>query len=316
VRASILSYFLFADFYPKLGNAIASVVEAIPRGGVLIFLPSYSFLRKCIKSWNPQASRWSSHDDEGVDSDIWFRFLRSKGTVVVEPTGSQADFEAAKERFSQSICRDGKAVLLAVFRGKMSEGISFNDDNARAVICVGLPLPNSFDRSITAKKSYNDEQRKLRHKTSLLPGSEWYSQQAYRAIAQALGRCIRHAGDYGTVVLMDSRHCDDGAPTDGLCRQHCNLPKWMRYSVRNLTMSTSRMPVPGNPPIYGGYAGLASELGEFFTSAKTFSDAVVAKFQKEFAQAQAPERHAQHSFNRTTGEWSSKRLPSLTVKKE
>jgi len=43
------------------------------------------------------------------------------------------------------------SVLIAVYRGKMSEGISFNDDNARGVICVGLPLPSAFALPIKIK---------------------------------------------------------------------------------------------------------------------------------------------------------------------
>ena len=69
----------------------------------------------------------------------------------------------------------------------MSEGVSFNDDYARGVICVGVPYPNSYDRSISAKMAYNNEQRKF-HKRDILSGNDWYSQQAYRALAQAIGR--------------------------------------------------------------------------------------------------------------------------------
>ena len=43
------------------------------------------------------------------------------------------------------------SVLIAVYRGKMSEGISFNDNNARGVICVGLPLPSAFALPIKIK---------------------------------------------------------------------------------------------------------------------------------------------------------------------
>lgn len=76
---------------------------------------------------------------------------------------------------------------LLLVRGKMSEGVSFNDDFARCVICVGVPFPNSFDRSVSAKMAYNNEQRKLRNR-DILSGNEWYTQQAYRALAQAIGR--------------------------------------------------------------------------------------------------------------------------------
>lgn len=186
------------SFLIKLGDAIATVIEAIPRGGVLVFLSSYALLKRCTKAWNPESNydqfaRAGNHDD----TNAWNRMLESKGKIIVEPTGGQADFEAAKSEYAEAIRVTGSCVLFAVFRGKMSEGISFNDDNARGVICVGIPFPSSFDRSIKAKKSYNDEQRKLEKCLDLLPGDSWYSQQAYRAIAQALGRCIRHAGDYG-----------------------------------------------------------------------------------------------------------------------
>ena len=34
------------------------------------------------------------------------------------------------------------ALLFAVCRGKISEGMDFIDDNARAVISIGIPYPN------------------------------------------------------------------------------------------------------------------------------------------------------------------------------
>ena len=36
-------------------------------------------------------------------------------------------------------------------------------------------------------------------------GDLWYRQQAYRALNQALGRCIRHKNDYGAIFLVDNR---------------------------------------------------------------------------------------------------------------
>lgn len=154
-------------------------------------------------------------------------------------------------------------------------------------------------------QAFNDEMRSLCGNKNLLPGNEWYSQQAYRAIAQALGRCLRHAGDYGTVILMDSRHCDDGAPVEGLCRAHRNLPKWMRHCVRNLSINGPRPDFrDANPPIFNGYAGLAPELKEFFTSAREHSLLVMEKFKKEFEDAQARDGVGKRSFNREKGTWT------------
>jgi hypothetical protein len=56
-----------------------------------------------------------------------------------------------------------------------------------------------------------------------LNGQAWYSQQAFRALNQALGRCIRHRHDYGTLLLIDTRFTED----DKLER----LPQWLRGKV-------------------------------------------------------------------------------------
>lgn len=302
-----VTYSNFKDpsFYSKLGHAITSVVQSIPKGGVLIFFPSYSFLNKCVSCWNPTyySPSYPTYD-EHASAEIWQLLLRSKGKVIVEPTKSQDAFEAARDEYRDTIEATGSCILLAVFRGKMSEGISFNDDNARGVICVGMPYPNARDRRIIAKKAYNDEQRKLRNKTCLLPGQEWYTQQATRAIAQALGRCIRHGADFGTIVLMDSRHCDDGSPNEGICRAHKNLPKWMRSCVRTLSMQANSG--VGNTHIVGGYSGLKREMKLFFAHAPTVSEAVRTKWKDDLEKAKLlSSKCTGHVFDRKTRRWTA-----------
>jgi Fanconi anemia group J protein len=314
------------EFIPKLGDAIASVIEAIPTGGVLVFMPSYSFLRKCVKCWNPYSSRGRRFDySESHGSDTWDRLILSKNKVIVEPTGSQAKFEEAREDYAETIREKGSCILLAVFRGKMSEGcvqgwnsffvemhanfllsrslhrISFNDANARGVICLGVPFPNSHDRSVKAKKSYNDEQRRLHGRTEILPGAEWYSQQAYRAIGQALGRCIRHAADYGTVILMDSRHCDDGEPVEGVCLAHRQLPKWMRSHVRNLSRRVTGDSYGKSIP--GGWNGLRGEMGRFFEQAPAHCDMILQQQQESLRRSREQDRLSFHRFDEKTGKW-------------
>lgn len=290
------------SFFPRLGNAVATVVESIPQGGVLLFFPSYAFLNKCINCWNPGLNQ-RGHSQNAAPQ-IWSRFISAKGKVIIEPTGSQEKFEAARAEYTRKIKEDGNCILLAVFRGKMSEGISFNDHNARCVICIGLPYPSFMDRPVKAKRCYNDEQRKIRKNTNLLPGDEWYSQQAYRAVAQALGRCIRHGADYGAVVLLDSRHCDDGSPNTGICRAHRSLPKWMRHHMRTLSMHPSAG--VGNNPVLGGYQGLTQSLSEFFQEAPAQSEVVRKKWKLDLQEAQARAMQSKgHSFNNETGNWTS-----------
>lgn len=42
-------------------------------------------------------------------------------------------------------------------------------------------------------------------KSEVLTGEDWYSQQASRAVNQAVGRVIRHRHDYGAIIFCDER---------------------------------------------------------------------------------------------------------------
>ena len=125
--------------------------------------------------------------------------MKSNKPVVIEPSeGGSRAFEETKAEYRAFCNRDRRkgAILFAVFRGKMSEGISFNDHYARGVICVGIPYPNAMDVQVKRKKQYNDLMSRFVDATVPM-GDTWYDQQAFRALNQALGRCIRHVNDYG-----------------------------------------------------------------------------------------------------------------------
>ena len=77
------------------------------------------------------------------------------------------------------------AIMMGVCRGRMSEGLDFSDDAARLVIVVGIPYPMVADPKIVLKKHYLDTRcadvtvaKELR----TLKGSDWYNQQATRAV--------------------------------------------------------------------------------------------------------------------------------------
>lgn len=52
------------------------------------------------------------------------------------------------------------------------------------------------------KKEYNNSNKSK----GLLSGPEWYTINAFRAVNQAIGRCVRHKGDWGAVLLIDKRY--------------------------------------------------------------------------------------------------------------
>lgn len=153
----------------------------------------------------------------------------------------------------------GGAMLFAVCRGKLSEGIDFRDDAARAVVIVGIPYPHKNDVVIAQKRQWNDRTRanarlgvddgkhdgkpgmknksastgssscrELTSQTQLQTGGEWYEMQAFRALNQALGRAVRHRFDYGAILLVDARFTQQ--------RVLAQLSKWTRDAVQRVGM--------------------------------------------------------------------------------
>ena len=110
--------------------------------------------------------------------------------------------DKCKERGIQPSSVTG-ALFFGVCRGKISEGIDFKDYMARAVISLSIPYPNSHAHEIRLMREYMDQQHQLN--PNVQDGSSWYDEQAFRALNQGLGRCIRHSRDYGAIILLESR---------------------------------------------------------------------------------------------------------------
>jgi regulator of telomere elongation helicase 1 len=72
------------------------------------------------------------------------------------------------------------AILMGVCRGRISEGLDFSDNAARCVLLVGIPYPQMADPIVILKKEYL--QKKNLVSKNNLTGSQWYSQQATRAV--------------------------------------------------------------------------------------------------------------------------------------
>lgn len=57
---------------------------------------------------------------------------------------------------------------------------------------VGVPLPNLFDPYVIIKRELVESK-----------DNNWLDKVSIRAVNQSIGRCIRHAKDYGSIVLID-----------------------------------------------------------------------------------------------------------------
>uniref|UniRef100_A0AAV1VND3 Helicase ATP-binding domain-containing protein n=1 Tax=Peronospora matthiolae TaxID=2874970 RepID=A0AAV1VND3_9STRA len=221
-------------YQDSMGHLLLQYSQAIP-GGILMFFPSYSLLNKLV-------SRWKK-------TKLWGEIEQFK-TIFSEPRNAGKGFDSLLEDYKNTITQfseaaaagpDGKealtkstgAIFLAVYRGKVSEGIDFSNDNARAVLCVGIPFPSLKELQVSMKRKYQDE--KSRMDVDLVNGHVWYQLQAFRALNQALGRCIRHRQDYGAIMLLDSRH---------RFNKHVNLlSKWMRPYIQEFEHSQMCVPM-------------------------------------------------------------------------
>jgi Fanconi anemia group J protein len=172
---------------------------------MLCFFPSYSLIEKLMNRWR--------------ETFLLDEFYKYK-TVFEEPkrSGPQLtkllqvpksfphifqpfqDFDKAVQQ--SKLRKTGGPLLMAVYRGKVSEGINFADENARAVLLVGIPYPSTVAIFVNMKKEYNKKNSVAR---KLVDGNEWYQMQAFRAYNQAVGRCLRHKYDYAAIILLEDR---------------------------------------------------------------------------------------------------------------
>uniref|UniRef100_A0A915IPR1 DNA 5'-3' helicase n=1 Tax=Romanomermis culicivorax TaxID=13658 RepID=A0A915IPR1_ROMCU len=198
-------------FMDELGSLLLRICRTVP-AGVLCFLSSYSLLNNLEQRWR--------------DTKLWemisvFKLLVKEPRTTSEMKERLTEFTGAiKNPFQYGDDCTG-SLLFAVYRGKVAEGIDFADDLARAVICVGIPYANVRVPEIDLKRKYNDQWRVSR---KLLSGQEWYENQAYRALNQALGRCLRHRKDWGALFLVDERFSN--------ASRVLKLSKWMRANFK------------------------------------------------------------------------------------
>ena len=188
--------------------------------------------------------------------------------VVVEPRKSRSTKKELRE-FMDIVSRTSKGgednqkdtLFLAVCRGKLSEGIDFPGSAARAVILVGIPYPSIKDLRVKLQRDYQDKCKKSRsgqdQDIKPLSGREWYQQQAFRALNQAAGRCIRHRKDWGSVIFLDSRYGNNGAMR--------SLPRWLRPHVKT----------------FRGVGEMCETLREFVSRNTTRDNVVVEEEEEE-----------------------------------
>ncbi|XP_049608196.1 regulator of telomere elongation helicase 1 isoform X1 [Syngnathus scovelli] len=197
----------------SLGNTVVNLTRIVPNG-LLLFFPSFYLMDKTLEFWR----------DKGHANQI-----ESVKPIFVEPKGKGAFAEAIEGYYTKvNDFQSRGAIFAAVCRGKASEGLDFTNTFGRGVIVTGLPFPPKMDPRIILKMQFLDEMNRKQLAVpgqKLLTGQEWYREQAFRAVNQAIGRVIRHKDDYGAIFLCDQRFKSRDAQSQ--------LPSWVRPYVRS-----------------------------------------------------------------------------------
>jgi hypothetical protein len=161
-------------------------------GGVLVFFPSYGMMESACVRWK-ESGLWdqlcrvmgkvvtetttkkSSWTDNAKGSKNYQSYNRnekwtsganqrqndwstSSSKQVRNEDTKNADIVAGVvQEFEGALATHGRCLLLAVCRGKVSEGIDFKDDKGRVVIMTGIPFSPFMDPWVVLKKKYLDD---------------------------------------------------------------------------------------------------------------------------------------------------------------
>ena len=175
----------------EIGESAKQLAGIIP-GGIIYFFTSFAYLR-AVKDYLKRSGDWDK--------------IRQHKLIVVEPEASK-DLEQVMKQYKSYIDNQTEvytgALLLAVMNGKLSEGINFQDQYCRCVVCVGMPFPNTHDRAIQERMSFFDDLQN--QGLSKCNGQQFLENTCMRIVNQAIGRSFRNIKDYAIAILFDQRY--------------------------------------------------------------------------------------------------------------
>ncbi|CAG7820599.1 unnamed protein product [Allacma fusca] len=194
------------NYYDQLGKIIKDICFLVPHG-IVVFLPSKRRIDELRKSLEPSFATITNHKKVFFESD---------------QRDQHALNEMLKKYKSQAETTQG-AILFAVMRGKLSDGVEFRDNQARALVTIGIPFAPTEDPSVKEKRDYQDCKERT-DSTGDFNGWDWYCSDAFKTLNQALGRSIRHPQDWCAILLIDSRFSKESL------KYKDKLPNWLTNS--------------------------------------------------------------------------------------
>ncbi|EGC30807.1 hypothetical protein DICPUDRAFT_50564 [Dictyostelium purpureum] len=183
-------------------------VSAIVPDGIICFFTSYSYMEQIVSVWN----------EMGLLNNI----LTNK--LIFVETSDPAESALALQNYKKA-CDSGRgAVLLSVARGKISEGIDFDNQYGRCVILYGIPYINTESKVLRARLEFLRDRYQIRE-------NEFLTFDAMRTASQCVGRVIRGKSDYGIMIFADKRY-------NRLDKRN-KLPQWILQFCQNQHLNLS-----------------------------------------------------------------------------
>lgn len=138
----------------ELGRMIINIATIVPHG-LIVFFPSYAFLDQARQVWQISGviekrlgvrKKVFFEPREGLDTEVMLRGYAEAARGAGTNTTNAADGGSIKG-----------AILFAVVGGKVSEGLNFADELARAVVVVGLPFANLGSQELQERMRFVKE---------------------------------------------------------------------------------------------------------------------------------------------------------------
>lgn len=187
------------------GNILIEFSRLTP-DGMVVFFPSYLYMESIISMWQGM----------GILDEVW------KYKLILVETPDAQETSLALETYRTACCNGRGAILLCVARGKVSEGIDFDHQYGRTVLCIGVPFQYTESRILKARLEFLREQYRIRE-------NDFLSFDAMRHAAQCLGRVLRGKDDYGIMILADKR----------FLKKRNQLPKWINNAILEAEVNMS-----------------------------------------------------------------------------
>ncbi|MFC7228385.1 ATP-dependent DNA helicase [Salinirubellus salinus] len=160
-----------------------------------------------------------------AEAERYYHRVETDATPYLDRPGVRA--EELRQRFVE----DDHAVLFTSLWGTLTEGVSYDGDDARTVCVVGVPYPHLDDRMEAVQRAYRGAfgDGGNGHED---PGWEYAVEiPTVRKTRQALGRVVRSPEDFGARVLVDERYTTSEAADLGQYSVNGTFPEEERTEL-------------------------------------------------------------------------------------